>query len=265
MDEFAWLTQGFLLPRGSLPDLVRFGDRKARLFGCACARLLWHLLENTYSRSAVVAAERFAEGQIAEAELRRALAAAKLYHRFRRMRAAVYPVPRSASSSPAGRAGADATLRAAGVACTPPPTDGAWLGWAVSLAHNTTVAHWDGVRAAAYRAGVQPPTAGLEDARALVRRLAACVFGSPSRPLLIDPAWLAWNGGTVRKMAEVIYTQRSWGDLPVLADALEESGCADDALLGHLRGPGPHALGCHALDALLGGTPGSAPPGVAET
>jgi hypothetical protein len=37
-----------------------------------------------------------------------------------------------------------------------------------------------------------------------------------------------------------------------LADALEEAGCTDANLLGHLRGPGPHALGCHALDAVLG-------------
>jgi hypothetical protein len=38
----------------------------------------------------------------------------------------------------------------------------------------------------------------------------------------------------------------------VLADALEEAGCDDADLLGHLRGPGPHAHGCWALDLLLG-------------
>jgi hypothetical protein len=40
--------------------------------------------------------------------------------------------------------------------------------------------------------------------------------------------------------------------LAVLADALEEAGCADANLLGHLRGPGPHVRGCFALDLLLG-------------
>jgi hypothetical protein len=45
---------------------------------------------------------------------------------------------------------------------------------------------------------------------------------------------------------------RRFEDLPVLADLLEEAGCTDAALLGHLRGPGPHILGCHALDAVLG-------------
>jgi hypothetical protein len=40
--------------------------------------------------------------------------------------------------------------------------------------------------------------------------------------------------------------------LGVLADALEEAGCADAGLLGHLRGPGPHVRGCWAVDLLLG-------------
>src|SRR5262249_31573220 len=40
--------------------------------------------------------------------------------------------------------------------------------------------------------------------------------------------------------------------LAVLADALEDAGCADAELLGHLRSPGPHVRGCWALDAVLG-------------
>jgi hypothetical protein len=40
--------------------------------------------------------------------------------------------------------------------------------------------------------------------------------------------------------------------LAILADALEETGCADEELLGHLRGPGPHVRGCWPIDLLLG-------------
>ena len=36
------------------------------------------------------------------------------------------------------------------------------------------------------------------------------------------------------------------------ADALEEAGCDDAAILDHLRSPGPHVRGCWALDMLLG-------------
>jgi hypothetical protein len=42
------------------------------------------------------------------------------------------------------------------------------------------------------------------------------------------------------------------GRLAILADALEEAGCTDADVLGHLRGPGPHVRGCWAVDLLLG-------------
>jgi hypothetical protein len=63
---------------------------------------------------------------------------------------------------------------------------------------------------------------------------------------------LAWNGGVACRLADGIYEGRRFGDLPVLADLLDEAGCTDAARLGHLREPGPHALGCWALDAVLG-------------
>jgi hypothetical protein len=56
----------------------------------------------------------------------------------------------------------------------------------------------------------------------------------------------------VFRLAESIYAERAFDRLPVLADLLEEAGATDAAVLAHLRGPGPHALGCHALDAVLG-------------
>jgi hypothetical protein len=56
----------------------------------------------------------------------------------------------------------------------------------------------------------------------------------------------------VPKLAEAIYQERRFEDLPILADLLEEAGPTDAALLGHLRGPGPHVPGCFALDLLAG-------------
>ena len=78
------------------------------------------------------------------------------------------------------------------------------------------------------------------------------VFGNPFRPVAVDPAWLAWGGGAVRRLAQGIYEERAFDDLPVLADALEEAGCDQPDLLAHLRGPGPHVRGCWAVDLLLG-------------
>jgi hypothetical protein len=56
-------------------------------------------------------------------------------------------------------------------------------------------------------------------------------------------------------LAAAISAERAFERLPVLADALEEAGCADADILGHLRGPRPHGLGCWVVDGLLGLAP----------
>jgi hypothetical protein len=89
----------------------------------------------------------------------------------------------------------------------------------------------------------------------LVRALKSAVApgcGRPSRARRrADPAWLAWNGGTVRTLARAVHDDNAFERLPVLADALEDAGCADADLLGHLREPGPHVRGCWAVGLLL--------------
>ncbi len=86
-----------------------------------------------------------------------------------------------------------------------------------------------------------------------VRSLLLCLFGNPFRGArTIDPACRAWNGGTVPRLARIIHAHLAFDRMPLLADALEDAGCADAELLGHLRGPGPHVRGCRAVDLLLG-------------
>ena len=94
--------------------------------------------------------------------------------------------------------------------------------------------------------------AARRPARAVQADLLRDITGSPFRPPpVIAPAVLAYNGGAALRIAEVIYEGRCFNELPVLADLLEEAGCTDADLLGHLRGPGPHTLGCWALDLVL--------------
>ena len=83
--------------------------------------------------------------------------------------------------------------------------------------------------------------------------LLRCIFGNLFRRVpSLPPAVLAWNERTVLKLAAAIYDERAFDRLPVLADGLEDAGCTDAAILGHCRGPGPHARGCWVVDLLLG-------------
>jgi hypothetical protein len=66
----------------------------------------------------------------------------------------------------------------------------------------------------------------------------------------VNPAWLSWNGGTVARLVRSIREEKLFAHLPVLADALEDAGCDEAALLEHLRGPVAHGPGCWALDLL---------------
>jgi hypothetical protein len=81
-----------------------------------------------------------------------------------------------------------------------------------------------------------------------------CVVGNPFRP----PA-AARRDPPIPALAQAAYDERILPSghldnarLAVLSDALEEAGCADHALLTHLRSPGPHVRGCWAIDLVLG-------------
>jgi hypothetical protein len=74
------------------------------------------------------------------------------------------------------------------------------------------------------------------------------IFGNLFQPVSVDPSWLS---STVVALARGAYEERSFDRLPILADALEEAGCADAELLGHCRSGGEHARGCWVVDAVL--------------
>jgi hypothetical protein len=91
-------------------------------------------------------------------------------------------------------------------------------------------------------------------------RLLRDLFGPlPFRTVVIPASIRTWNDRLVVRLAQAAYDERRLpegtldnGRLAVLADALEEAGCSDADILGHLRGPGPHVRGCWAVDLLLG-------------
>ena len=64
-----------------------------------------------------------------------------------------------------------------------------------------------------------------------------------------------WLTRDVVDLACAIQGRHSFEDLPILADALEEAGCDDVAMLAHCRAGGPHSQGCFVIERLLETSP----------
>jgi hypothetical protein len=67
----------------------------------------------------------------------------------------------------------------------------------------------------------------------------------------VDPAWLRWNDRCVVRIARGIAEARTFEELPILADALEEAGCTSPEVLNHCRQPGEHLRNCWVIQRLL--------------
>jgi hypothetical protein len=203
----------------------KMSERKARLFGCACCRSIWSSLTDDRSRQAVEVAERFTDGLATDEELDVAHWAA-------------FAVSRNAPSS----------------FFEPDPSPFLRVQAACQLTGHLGAARPEGEDIFTGMSSIVFLTAFKNpDAFAHRAALLRCIAGSPFRLEPDDnPDWLTWNVGTVRDLATEIYEGRAFDRLPLLADALEDAGCADAAMLGHLRVPGPHCRGCWVVDRLSG-------------
>ncbi len=224
------------------------GRRRLALFTCACCRLVWGLIEDEASRRAVEVSERAAEGEASRQELAAAgqeaeavwRGAEQHFHRAHRENPTGPERWRAGAASFLAQAAHDAaarrfTIMSAQMAAMTTATAVAWL-----------------------TGGPETGQPAEDTTAARQAQLVRCIFGNPFRPLPeLDPAWLTRGGAAVRKLAASIHAERRFGDLPVLADALEEAGCADEQLLRHCRDGGEHGLGCWVIDLLLGKAEGA--------
>ncbi len=229
MTEAEWLACeepdamiAFLVERGA-------SERKLRLFAVACYRALYPLYEKGFDRT----------DPLAQANLRKTPEWTAQRRRERREQDG--RALSLAEQYADGEAGADALAYIGHYAYTPL----ARLRWtdATVVARTAEAEVGDMVRFEA----AEPIGHG---------RLLLDVFGNPFCPARLAPAWLAPTGVAIAKAA---YDARHLSSgrldnarLAVLSDALEEAGCTDDAILSHLRSPGPHVRGCWALDLVLG-------------
>jgi hypothetical protein len=76
------------------------------------------------------------------------------------------------------------------------------------------------------------------------------IFGNPFRPVAFDPDW---RRSTAVALAQGMYESRDFSAMPILADALQDAGCEDEAILTHCRDPKQvHVRGCWVVDLVLG-------------
>jgi hypothetical protein len=244
-------------------DMVRFlkdggklSERKARLFAVACCfHCFWYRLQDDRTRIAAGVAARHAEGLAEAQEVREAAASAHVVAETLDRKFVEELGDLSARMLP--NVGEDAYAAATAALAINDP---------LAAARNSTYVPSD------------------QQERQIQVHFLRDLFGPlPFRPVTLSPSVRVWNSGTVVRLAQAIYQEQPLPDnsdtlewfrrrreqaiypgrqlpsgfliiqgLAVLADALEEAGCADTGILGHLRGSGPHVRGCWVVDLCLG-------------
>jgi hypothetical protein len=201
----------------------RHGRRKLRLLACACVRRLGPILTEA-QHELVQVAERLADELVSKEEQRAAAAAAALVPWTRgNYTEACAVLAVKALFQPAADAVRDALVHTFGAYARDPQTP--------------DCVDWKrGRELELYQHG-------------LFRE----IFGNPFRPVVLRPDWSGPNGAA-KHLAQSIYQDRRFDELPILADALEEAGCDNAAILEHCRSQTEHVRGCWAVDLILAKT-----------
>jgi len=236
MDEREWLTGADINEMVSHLETqfrmhrTKKGQRRLRLFTCACCRLVFDIMTDERARQAVFLSERYADGEVSKAEMKEAhLRQAKKFGRVLNI---------------SHRQTAADWAHAATISLLYPSGSG---GAVFATQYARMAAECLGRGGPSYLPDFGPGTASAKRQANLLRD----VFGNPFHPVTVDRSILAWNDGTVPRLAESIYQERAFERLSILADALEEAGCTDATILSHCREPGEHIRGCWVVDLVL--------------
>lgn len=240
MNATAWLAVDS--PSRMFDFLERkISPRKLRLFGIACCRRIEELMTDAGCLAAVDLAERFVEGQVSAAEmgsLRVLLERAYLAHNEQidaRDNAAQVKLWCIGAAKNLLQDDTDYRQEPAN------PTGDADL-LCIWQAASSAAAHFN-----VKRVGDHPPETLFAEHRAQANLLRE-ILGNPFEAVSLDPSWRA---ARVVQLAETIYDERSFEQMPRLGQALKAAGCRCKEILDHCLSPGPHVRGCWLLDLLL--------------
>jgi hypothetical protein len=210
-------------------------NRKLRLLAAARCRRLWPLLQDERSRAAITAAEGYADARIDQSTLAEARDAAD------KVVAAL--VGQDSLSAEAARAAARVAADA------PHDVYTEWFDRPRRSMSGREVGLGAGVfDIVGVVKAIRTADAG---AHAEHYHLLRDVFGNPFQPVRLDATS---RTPTVEAITCAAYEERlesgalDNAPLAILADALEEAGCTEQAILDHLRAPGPHVRGCWPVD-----------------
>jgi hypothetical protein len=211
-------------------------DRKMRLFAVACCRRIWDQLKDERSRRAIETIEHYLDGRAHHEVLR-----------------AAYEAAASAGIATFSTYFESAHI-AVEIALEPSSDD------IVQTAYATASSAADAIALEVRRDHRHSRKSENSDHYSIEQgkqaALARDIFGDPFRAETIS---LSWRTTSVTNLAQALYEHRQLPSglfdnqrLGVLADALEEAGCDNADILGHLRGGGDHVRGCWVIDLLTG-------------
>jgi hypothetical protein len=217
----------------------RLSDRKLRLAVCAFCRRLWDLLDER-SRWVIEVAERYADGDATSSELKKAQGVA-----LARVEAAEFEEWKSGIDDPEYRTtlARHAATRA---------TRHAVAGKSADVFESARI---EAVIAAGHAHATDSPVDPAADMVHEGQQKEAAAQVSMIRDLAGNPFSVGKidfdYSNSAFCVAASIYLDRAFDRLPILADALEDAGCTDAAILDHCRKPGEHARGCWVVDLCL--------------
>src|SRR5262245_7548415 len=237
MTEAEWLACA--KPHPMLEELEwrgQLSSREQQLWGCSCVKRVGDLLRDNRLRAGVIAHDMYADDLVTTHALRAAVAAAQQVK-------AEIPFPPGFGAGIHGILPGAAPVWAAVAAVAAVEGTDRFRSVPILVLEavrcesssklQEAVSHEWSVAVAAEEWAAQVN---------LVRDL----FGNPFRPVNPSPSWIST---TVTRVAEVIYQKEDFELMPILADALEDTGCENADILSHCRDQqSGHVRGCWVVD-----------------